>query len=99
MSRASVEPDLGVLTNTIRHSVAENTWVEYSAAWNRWFNVAGELEIQFDSPIETEIQMFLCSLMELKLSYSHISKILAGVSFFFKKITIMHIILCYTASP
>ena len=84
MSSSSVGPDIAKLSAVIQHSVSPHTWSDYSAAWNRWLVFCRSLDFDCYQHSEGAVLSFLCILMHDNLSHGHISKILAGVSFFFK---------------
>lgn len=47
--------NLEIITDYIKKSVANSTWTEYFATWNRWIQFAGDFNFRFDSPSENTI--------------------------------------------
>lgn len=65
-------------------SLAPATWVNYNAAWACWCLFLLSVNQHPFAYGEQLILYFLDFLMSSAYSYSHISKVLAGISFFVK---------------
>lgn len=77
-----VELDLKCVWGNIERSIAPSTFSAYSSAWLLWLShlrLSGNPQPPFS---ESLVLSFLDSLMAKSLSWSHINKTLAGVSFF-----------------
>ncbi|XP_040213109.1 uncharacterized protein LOC120943709 isoform X1 [Rana temporaria] len=77
-----VGPNLDIVSRAIQGSVAPKTWLCYAASWKSWLSFAEDLGVSDGRPSEGSLLAFVASLMEQSLSFSHISKTLAGISFF-----------------
>ena len=75
-------PNLDIVSRAIQGSVAPKTWLCYAASWKSWLSFAEGLGVSDGRPSEGSLLAFVASLMEQSFSFSHISKTLAGISFF-----------------
>lgn len=72
------------VNSALMNSLAPSTWANYNAAWSLWTVFLTSLGFPSSCISETLVLRFLDFLMQRNYSYSHIVKILAGISFFFK---------------
>lgn len=75
---------LNPVFRAIQNSIAPKTWTDYSVAWKKWKTFNDGSDFLGSRPTESSILAFLCSLLQDNFSINHISKTMAGVSFFFK---------------
>lgn len=69
-----------ILAN-IKRSLAPKTWDSYISSWNDWNNFCDSFSNSCNYPLLELMLCFITSLMSRNLSATHISKILAGISF------------------
>ena len=79
-----VGDDLREVTAAIRGSLAPKTWACYAAAWSSWLSFTSMEGYQASGHSEGAILAFLASLMRQHFSHSHVTKVLAGISFYFR---------------
>lgn len=83
MSRSFVEPDLGLSQHYLRNSLSPKTWQGYCAAWSSW-NSFREMYVNTEYSYPNLALSFINQLFSQGSSFSHVSRVIAGISFFQK---------------
>lgn len=68
----------------IRNSLAPSTWMSYSSSWFMWIKFLNRNSLSIADFSEGLALKFLSFLMLENYSWSHINKIICGISFFLK---------------
>lgn len=80
MSRSPLEPDLGLSLDYLRNSLAPKTWQDYYSSWCS----ISKGYVNSDLSYPDVALLFVNNLISQGLSFSHVSRMIAGVSFFHK---------------